>query len=175
MSVIKTKNNLSKLLLGGLAVLLIIGGIVYGIFYYNKPPADGVNYSPPTEQEKQSGNEQKERNIEREKIDNAPKNDGSVKTISLTVTDAAQYGDTVEVRAFSRDVYENGGRCTITFTRGASTVTSQSNAFADASTTQCGALDTARSKFPETGTWSYNLTYTSASSQGNATGKVEIQ
>lgn len=175
MSMIKNKKSKTPFLIAaGIALIVAIGVAAYLLLSPKSTVIDGVNYAPPTEEEKQSANDQKDKNVEREDIDKAPTSPTG-KTINLIVSDANQYGDVVEVRAYSRDVFENGGTCTVTFTKDGSNVTAQSQAFADASTTQCGALDTPRSKFDKSGTWSYELVYSSPTSKGSVSGTVEVK
>lgn len=175
MSMIKNKKSKKPFLIAvGIVLIIVIGVAAYLFLSPKSTIIDGVNYAPPTEEEKQSANDQKDKNVEREDIDKTPASPTG-KTINLIVSDANQYGDTVEVRAFSRDVFENGGTCTVTFTKDSFSLTTQSQAFADASTTQCGAIDTPRSKFDKSGSWSYELVYSSATSKGSASGTVEVK
>ena len=173
---IKTKKSKKPLLLASAIILglLILGIVGYFLLAPKNSVSDGVNYAAPTKEEKQSANEQKEKNVERDKTDNAPVSPAG-KTINLVLTDANQYDETIEVRAYSRDIYENGGTCTATFIKGSTSFTTQSQAFADATSTQCGALDTPRSKFSEAGMWTLELTYNSTTSKGSVSGTVEVK
>jgi len=146
-------------------VALVIGG---GIALYRhkldaKRPqiSDKINYSPPTKEEQAAGDKQKQADINAQK--NPPPSSASV-----FISDATQYGDTVEVRAYVSNVTENGGTCTTTFTQGTRSFSVDTHAFMDASSTQCGAIDVARSKFATAGTWSVSVKYTSPSITGES-------
>lgn len=125
--------------------------------------ANSVNYSGPTKQEAAAGNKQKAADVQRDQTNSRP----APSTASINIVDATQYGDTVEVRAYISNVYEDGGRCIATFTMGSSSVTQASTAFKDATTTQCGALDIPRSRFPNSGNWQLVLSYSSSTASGS--------
>jgi hypothetical protein len=77
----------------------------------------------------------------------------------------------VQANGFAAGVIENGGTCTLTLTRGADEVTATSAAEADASTTNCGLLQT--SSGLTSGTWKAVLSYSSAKAQGQS-GSTEV-
>jgi hypothetical protein len=94
---------------------------------------------------------------------------------SLIVTESDVIDNVVEVRAYVSDLSEDGGTCSVTFTKsGEPSVTTQSSSFGDASTTQCGVLNTPVSTFSAKGTWSFTLTYTSTRNSATATGTVTL-
>lgn len=128
-------------------------------------PTNSVDYSGPTDEEEASGDSQKEANKEREALDALP----PANKAEIIVTDASQYNATIEVRAFSSNVYEDTGTCTATFSlAGSPDVTVQQKAFKDATTTQCGALDASRSTFARAGTWKVTVSYSSPTAQGSS-------
>jgi hypothetical protein len=160
-------------------VVLAIGGVVaYKHFHKPKPDFSGtagvseVNYGPPTKEEQQAGNDQKEKNVTQQENETKP-NDGKA---TVVITDASYYADsnTVEVRAFVSNIVEDGGTCTVVFEKNGQKVTQTHAAFKDAKTTQCGALDTPRSQFPSTGTWNVTLTYTSSTATGQQTATLKL-
>ena len=132
-----------------------------------------INNGPPTPEEVKAGDTQKATNVDREATKTAP---APASSLDLRITDAAQYADTIEVRAYVTNNYE-GGTCTTTFTKPSQiTVTTTSTAFKDASTTQCGANDTPHSKFSVAGDWQMTLEYKSVSGKtGTATKMVTIK
>ena len=170
-----------------IACALLVAAVI-GVIAYNalrsKPdnqaagtrPANNVNLDKPTPEEVQAGDTQKDRNIEREKVENTPPPASPSGTADLRITDASQYEDVIEVRAFVANIYE-AGTCTVVFTKsGQPSVTTTSQAFKDVSTTQCGANDTARSKFSVTGNWQATVTYSSPSgTTGTADKAVTIK
>ncbi len=163
-----TKKNLIIL---AAAVLLVGGGVyAYSRYQSNRDADSGTNinnvdYGPPTPEEQAAGDEQKTENTEKEGNINATPS----KTANIVLIDANQYFDIFEVRAYISNQYEDGGTCTATFTKDGQTVRQTSNAFKDASTTQCGALDIARSRFPTVGDWQLIVEYSSPTSSGQTT------
>lgn len=140
------------------------------------PPesTDGINYSPPTEEEKQQASDRKDE-IVNEQNTPAPIPGAEKKSVTLTIVDASQYGQTIEVRAFVSGVVEADGTCTYTFTHGSQTFTKRASAIADASTTRCPNLEVSRTDFANAGTWNIKVSYASASSEGSASGTIEVQ
>jgi hypothetical protein len=163
-----------------LAVVLVVAALGAGAFVLKdhsknsdskiseKPRAvNSVDYSGPTEEEVASGDKQKAENVERDNQPNTPPH-----TANVVVVDGSQYNDTVEVRAYISNIYEDGGECTATLTNNGPTITETSKAFKDATTTQCGTIDIPRSKFATAGDWQLLVTYSSASVTGTAAAKT---
>lgn len=163
-----TKQRKAILLVLGAILLVLIGT---GLFLYsnslrnNDKTVDGTNYTPPTQEEKDAGNTQKETNLEREEN----KNQTTKSTASIFIVDANQYDDTVEVSAYTPTIIEDGGICKATFTNQSfSSVTGTSEGRRDAQTTQCNTIRIPRSSFGGNGTWSMTLTYESSSVSGSS-------
>lgn len=171
---LKKRSSKKKYLLIGLVVLLAVGGI----FAYtqtlngNDNDRDSVNYSPPTKEEQEASNTQKEKNIEREQIDT---NNQTIKNAEVVLVDANQYNDTVEVRTYIANIYEDGGTCTVTFTKDGQTITRNNKGFKDATTTQCEPFVIPRSTFSEAGDWQLKVSYASDSSAGESSQTVSIK
>lgn len=126
-----------------------------------------VNYNPPTEEEQQAADEQKEAiTKEQEQPSNptTPTNPqtGTKKAVKPVVTRSGGG----EVAGFIPGIVENGGTCTATFTSGSNTVTKTSQGFANASTTNCTPISYAGSGV--TAGWSVTLTYSSNTSEGTS-------
>lgn len=132
--------------------------------------AGGINYGPPTEEEKTAGDERK-KEILKEEQNTDPKPSVQTKTATVIVTDAGQYDDTIEVRAFIPDHYQDG-TCTITFRQGNHDITKESPAYRDASTTICTNPMIQRSEFPAGGDWQVSVAYTSADAKGQSETKT---
>lgn len=136
-------------------------------------PTNTVDYEPPSESEQSAGDKQKETNIKKdEAIKESP---DTSQTANVVIVDASQYGDTVEVRAFVSNIYEDAGTCQLTFTQGSTTVTHSKTAFKDATTTQCGTFEVPRSEFPAGGEWNVQVTYNSNATSGQATQKITLR
>jgi hypothetical protein len=168
------QKNGKKVLLLPLLILLL-GGIVFGleksgvINLYSRDeasnsntpnPVNTVNYDPPTEEEKNAGDEQKEEIVSEENTQNQKPDSAEV-----IIVDASQYGDEIEVRAFVANVIESG-TCTFWFHKLNIEITKTTPAYADASTTPCITLTIPRSEFPEAGDWGLTVSFESASVKG---------
>lgn len=173
----KQNNSKKKLIIFSilLLVLLVVGAYFAYQWYDNKQDAqqpvrttNSINYDPPTEEEQKSGDEQKE-TITQQESQKPPE------TASVAISNTSQSGNVVRVRAFVANAAEDNGTCTTTLTKGASVVSKTTQAFADASTTQCGAIDFTRSQFASAGTWQVKVTYTSQNLEGSATTTIDIE
>ena len=161
----------SKLVVASIILALILGGgflLLKARNNSNKTkPTNTVDYSGPTKQEAAAGDAQKERNRQRAEAD---KNTSPPKTAEIVIVDAGQYEDTVEVRAYVSNVYENGGSCNVTFVKGSQRVSRSSQAFQDVTTTQCSTISIPRSEFTA-GEWQYSVSYSSPSTSGSTTSR----
>lgn len=161
-----------KVIIGTLVILLLFVGAFF-IFKYEKDSSsrsqdNQVNYNPPTEEEQKAADTQKEKNLQREQIDESSP---QTQNANIVIVDASQYENIVEVRAYVSNLYENGGKCTATLTNGNLTVRKASDAFKDATTTQCGAIDIPLSEFSTKGNWNLKVSYSSGSSNGESENK----
>lgn len=130
-----------------------------------------IDFGPPDEEEKKAGDEQKRDIVEEKSKQSEP---SSTKTANVVITDASQYGNQIEIRAFISNVYEDG-TCTFTLTQGSNTFSKQTKGFKDATTTQCTPLSVPRSEFASPGTWSFTAKYSSASASGEVKGTVLVK
>jgi len=130
----------------------------------------GINYSPPTKEEQESGDKVKDQVIKTQDQDSKPQTTPANATVMIT--DAAQYGDTVEVRSFISNIYKDG-TCTIAFTQGSLNVTKEAPAYQDATTTICTNPVIKRSEFPAAGNWQLTVSY--KSTDGTASGTSAIK
>jgi|GEM_PF-1651389 len=129
-----------------------------------------INYGPPTEEERESG-DKKKAEISKEK--DPPTTVPS--TAQVTIGDAAQYDDVVEVTSSVTNVYEDG-TCTFKFEKGTSTFTKETTAYRDVSTTICTNPLVPRSEFSAAGDWKVTVNYKSASGiAGSATRTVTVK
>ena len=138
---------------------------------------DSKTYSGPTKEESEAGVRQKEANAEKDKQIEESEVDTSLKVASIVITDSSYYqydNDQVEVRAYVSNIYEDSGVCTAVFTLGDKTVSQDGSSFKDAKTTQCGAMDVARSRFPSAGDWQLVVKYKSSTATGQTDPKTVI-
>lgn len=103
--------------------------------------------------------------------DAAPTTGGSTVDVVLTFAGFDGGSGDVQANGFAAGVIENGGTCTLTLTRGDEEVTATSQAEADATTTNCGLLETAPGL--SSGTWEAVLSYSSGTAQGQS-GSIEV-
>lgn len=175
----KAKRSKKMLVILTVIVLFGVGGYFgYKHFFANKSQtkskADDINYNPPTEQEQQAGDNQKQKITERQdrfkeqegehSQQNSTSNQPNAQA-TVVITDASQYDDVIEVRAFVSDHYQDG-ECTTTLTKGNLTVKKTTAAFRDVSTTICTNPLIKRSEFAEAGDWQVIVKYTSSDKNG---------
>lgn len=183
--------NLSKrkkLILIPLLLLIIASGVllilekidVIDLPYIGKTaPATvqgGINYGPPTEQEKKETEEfkkkQSEENQNKTITETTP---GQIKQVTPIVSSWGQNPQTKDVRVvgFVPGIYEDSGTCTFTLQNNAKKVTKTTTSSKDAQTTSCGAVTVPYAELGP-GNWNIMLSYSSASSAGNSTQSVSL-
>lgn len=175
----KSKTPLYLLLFIGLLVgLLIILEISGTTNFYSRgepssettvQPVNTVNYDPPTEEEKKASDEKKQ-----EIVDSDNQQTDKPSTAEVIITDASQYEDEIEVRAFVANVIESG-TCTYLFELNGEKISKPMPAAADASSTPCMTLTLPRSEFPSSGVWSITVSFESASVKGSKTQEITIE
>jgi len=165
-----------------IALAVVVGlSAITGTVYWklnSKKSFDGtagvskINYDPPTKQEQEAANTQKQQNIDRQDLNTKD----TPSTASVFITDATYYSDSnkVEIRAYVSNLFEDGGTCTATLTNGSQTVTHTSSAFKVATNTQCGAIDIPRAEFTTAGTWNLLLEYSSPTATGTQQQAVKL-
>lgn len=161
-------------LLAAAIVLVVLEKTGVTDLYSTKPDIQArdnanINYSPPTSDEQQAADEQKDRVVQEEEKRNDTI-DPSKKNANVVITDAAQYDNVIEVRSFVSDHYQDG-TCDIIFIQGDHKVAKSTPAYRDASTTICTNPLFNRSEFPASGEWQVTVTYSSV----NATGTSKSQ
>jgi hypothetical protein len=172
------KNNrrtVTRPILISLIVLLAIGcGLTFWLTSRNKnkpnlPAANGnvnsIDLSPATEQEQQESNQRKEESAKQEEIPSSPS--GPKKTVTPVIVDANQYDQKIEVRAYIPGIFEDGGTCTSTFTKGATIVKKSVSATKDATTSRCDNLTFDKSELAP-GVWTVVVGYSSLTSEGDS-------
>ncbi len=171
-----TRTNSKKILIpAALAITLVVATFfVYTTSNRNSntpttPTQTDTSDASPTEQEQKAGDEQKQ--IISTQEENIAKQPSGLKEATVVITDAGQYGQSVEVRAFVSNIYENG-TCMITVKNGGTVITKDTPAYKDATTTQCTNPMILRSEFPNGGDWYVKVHFSSASSSGESESKL---
>ena len=160
-----------------IAVLLLLAGGVWAIRAHNQPAKSGdktpeggtsVNLNPPTEEEKQQTEAHKGQ-ISQPSQPAAASNSGK-KQVTPIITNASQE----QINAYVPGVFEEGGSCAATLTKGNKTVTKTSTGFQNVSYTSCAPINIS-GQLTERGTWSLVLSYNSTTAEGkSATTSLEV-
>ncbi len=101
--------------------------------------------------------------------------DGVKKNTDVIITDASQYDDEIEVRAFMPSIVESG-TCTVAFKKGSEEFKVDEAAYADATTTICTNSLIKRDMFSSNGNWTVTVSYSSENYSGISEERtVEIQ
>lgn len=149
-----------------LLLLLIGGGSYIGLKDDNAPKNDAnqtaeedyINLDPPTEEEKTETEENK-KSISEDSPAPPASNNGK-KQVTPVITSA----DRSEVRAYVTGIFEDGGTCTATATKGAQVKTATSSGFADFNKTTCAPITIS---LPDGG-WSIVVSYSSSTAEGKS-------
>jgi hypothetical protein len=134
----------------------------------NTVSSENIQFPGPTEQELSDTDKHKE---------NLANNDQQTGNSNekITVTPVITSANVNEVRGYVSGIAEDGGKCTATYTRGATTFTRTSTGILNVSNTICQPIKTSRSDFAVSGIWSVTLAYSSSSAEGiSQTGTVEV-
>jgi hypothetical protein len=133
-------------------------------------PEEKINYDPPTQEDMQRVDDNKQKIVEAEA--NTPKPSTGPTQPAATpqstkpiITYAGQYGQEVEVGAYI-NVFEENGNCTATFTKGSLVVTKSVKSVRGASSTDCPVMSADASEFSQKGTWTVKVNYRSPSTTG---------
>lgn len=177
----KNQNIIKKYAVYGIIFMLIVAVFSSGLLYYKKyrnsdkeitsdtptVNSDGINFNPPTEQEKQQVEDNKQ-TIANEQH-NQPTTDpvSGLKKVSPIITYAGQYNNVIEVGGYVANVIENHGTCTLKLSKSNITKTVSVNATSNASSTDCSVMSLTRSEL-EPGAWNATVIYTSSTSAGTS-------
>jgi hypothetical protein len=96
-----------------------------------------------------------------------PTDAGGEVSVSISYFGWDAHTKEVEVGSFVQGVVESDGSCTLTLTKGTSSVQTTAAAIAAASSTSCTELDTPGSRLPS-GSWKAVVTYRSSTSHGSS-------
>lgn len=170
---IRRRKASKKIILAVLTACIVVGSIAYIVYaQQNKQPtkpSKPITYSGPSEQDKKDAADNKKEVAAQQTIENQPSSSGSQKKqVNPVITNARQSDQQITINAYISGVFEEGGTCTAVATKGSSVVTHKSNAFADATTTSCAPIFIDRSAFPDSGSWSVVVNYSSNSAEGKS-------
>lgn len=179
----KTSSAARKRLFITAALLAAVAGVLWGLDragVVNLPfladneavvPSDnqspnGINYGPPTEEEKKASDQVKDG---QNQPTSPPATPGQKKAVTPVITSWGYNAITqqAEVSGYVGGVIENGGTCTLTLEKSGQKVTESKAAIADAQTTSCGLISVARDRLSP-GNWTATLSYSSASAEGTS-------
>ncbi len=165
-------------LVAGLLFILDRKGVINLPFSNDDEPAvtpDGINYDPPTEQEKSETEEFKKSLGDQSTTTNPTTPSGTKKSVTPVIVYSGTTSANAEVTGYVSGVVEEGGTCTVTLTKDGQKVTESKTATADATNTSCGLITIARTRLSP-GTWSATLAYSSNTAEGTSTSKsIEVK
>jgi hypothetical protein len=180
---IKKRLGNKKLLLSALVVLLVAGG-AFALNQRDTSPETSANSpnktlkaSPPTEQEKQSGDQVKSDVLADEQKHNGSSSQttSGKRNVSPTITYAGVYGNSIEVGAFVNGIFEDGGKCTLVLQKGSSRLTTTVTAVKGSNNVSCPVMSVPRSSI-QTGSWQATVSYSSSAAEGQSSPQtVEVQ
>jgi hypothetical protein len=125
--------------------------------------SDGINFDPPTEEEKKATDENKE------KIpDGNPTPSTTPPSNKKQVQVVISYADTSGIGAYAVGVFEEGGTCTATIKQSGKTFTKTSTGFGNASYTQCTPMSLDGLGVDTSKQWEVTVSYSSAAAEGTS-------
>ena len=174
----KKKRKTTKPLFIGISILLfaVLATAGYLIFVKNSKNKSSEStpvYSGPTEDESKQGDATKD-DLVNEKPQYIEDNGAAQTNTTVTIADANQYGDTIEVRAFMPNSFE-AGSCEVVFDKSGTKISKKVDAFLDNTYTLCSPLEIPRSELSASGTWKVTVNYSSVHYVGSASLNMELQ
>lgn len=134
---------------------------------------DDVNYQPPTEEQKEAGNEAKENTIDKDPGSNPTPPDSGSQSVGVEITSADPRNNPLQVRTLIQTV--NPGTCTLTLSRdGYNTITKSATNQALSSTSTCRGFDIPINNLAK-GTWKLTVDFKSSKYNGSVSQNVTIK
>ncbi|RTK95171.1 hypothetical protein EKI60_01805 [Candidatus Saccharibacteria bacterium] len=166
----KKTTSRKKLAIAGALVILVAGGsvAVWELSNRDSDPASTerkptINYGPATDTEKKEADANKDRIVKEQEQNNpSPETPSGKKAVTPTITST-----TGSIKAYVSGIFEEGGTCTATFSKGDSKLSRTSVGFQNVSYTQCAPIDISDG-FLSPGTWSLVVSYSSATAEGSS-------
>lgn len=171
-----------------LVVILLVIGLAAAYYFTNhdkntsgkgsgQPTTNigGINYGPPTEQDKAEADQRKQ-TLQNQSGSTATQSSGNATSVTtqaaVTITFVNYSNSAVQAAGFVGNVFEDGGNCTLTISKGSSKVSATSTGFKDVNKTTCPPITINRSQIPQGGDWSAILSYNSSKASGSSTPKT---
>lgn len=143
------------------------------------PNAETVDLSPATDEDKARADQNKQAIVDQEEALKNQKPSTSKRSVKPVITSAGQQstGSAVKIRGYVPDTFEEGGTCTVTLSRNGSTsITRSVTAVTNVNAVDCPVTSINASDFPQKGSWTATITYTSASASGTSDGwQLEVK
>jgi cytoskeletal protein RodZ len=170
----KRKNKLTKLSksLVIVVLVLVLGVGAYALLHNkqngsssssnksgNSSPNSNINYGPPTDAEKQETQSHKDE-LSQNNPPSPPPTSSGKKAVTPVITSATHS----QINAYVPGIFEDGGTCTATLTKGSNKITKSSQGFANVSYTSCVPIDVSASG----GTWTITVVYNSKTAEGSS-------
>lgn len=153
-------------------LVLLLALIGFGLARNNKndqtTTTGGGALTPATSEEKQEAEQHKDQIVEEQRNQTTtPSSD--TKNVSVVITSATS----TDVRGYTSGVFEDGGTCKASATKGSQTVTKTSTGFKNVSYTTCSPIywDSPLGS----GSWTINLSYKSATAQGSTSQTFDVK
>lgn len=170
---IQKPKSRKKLIIASVAAVLIVAGAL-GFWYktthdtpvYRDPL--GQEIAGPTEEEQKEADDNKDEVVKQMEVDEKAaesQNTSDKKAVTPTFTNLSKDSQQVTVNSYISGIFEDGGTCVITATKGSSTVSKSVEAFANATTTDCAPAFLPLSDFSG-GIWSFTIQYNSPKAAG---------
>jgi hypothetical protein len=156
------------LLIALVVILLAIGGYFLWAKVLNKSSGNPGGQTEETIQAEKETTEAFNKELEEKKESGGSASTPSNKKPANTVL---AYISATEARGYVSNVLEDGGTCTITFTKGSEKVTATSTGLIDVSKTTCRPITINPGQLGS-GEWSAVLSYSSATSEGSSEAQV---
>lgn len=178
----KKKKKLTTPILIGSVVLIVCAVLIFVLVRRDTPEApstssviqEGINYDPPTEEDKEAVEQNKEEISQGQTPASTPPAPDGRTSRTPIITYAQQYDANIETTGYVPGVFEDGGTCKATFSKGSLRVVKESAGFADVNRTSCTPISVPVTEFTEKGKWTVVLSYESSSSTG-VSNSVEVE
>lgn len=164
------KKNKKLIVPACLVAILLLATSAYFVFIRDNQGSDqftsnddNINYEPPTEDEIQQAENNKEELGNQ--VSGTPERTGSGKIAVVPIISTAS---PTFVSGFVPGVFEEGGICKYEFSNDSQTFTKTSSGFGNVNNTQCEPLQLSNSDFPSNGSWNIVLNYSSTTAEGQS-------
>lgn len=182
MRIIPKSRYKRKIIIASIIAVVALGGYTAFAATQNIWPfpaeerAENVDYSEPTDEQRQSGSEAsnraKEESTEETSEYKEPDENNETYETGVTITSAEQNGNQIQVRTLINTTAT--GHCTLTLSGGGQTITREADTQALASSSTCMGFDIPRSEIAA-GEWTVRIDYRNNSASGSAEQTITIE